>query len=168
MSDPRQNIDAVVAAVLDGEDLPFETNEIQEFLEDLESDGDLEWHTGSEPDYVYSDLEIPDWDEESGAWIEDHVSESRSSELEAGGDPTDAEKQMWREAYIENFLEDPEWDGGYVVRTFTDSEGREVAALLHTSGEGWDYAESIEAVYASEEEAYAAMDSKEHTILEPY
>ena len=168
MSVSREKIDAVVAAVLAGKKVPIDLDALQGHLENLEQEDGVEWNTGSTPDYVYSDSPIPDWYDYSIDLLDDYLSEERYDELKAGAEPTAKEIEKWREAYIEQFFEDPEWDGGYLVRTIRDSKGREIAALLLTSGGGWDYGESIDGLFRTADDAYVAMNANEHVVLEPF
>ena len=168
MSEAREKINAVVAAVLSGKKIPIDLLELQGHLEDLERDEGVMWNTGSTPDYVYSDRSIPEWCDFSIDRLDEYLSEARYKKLKAGAKPTKKEVEMWRKAYLEDCRDDPEWDGGYLFRSIEDSKGREVVVLVETSGGGWDYGESIEGVFRSREEAEKAMFSNDHPILESF
>jgi len=168
MSEAREKIDSMVEVVLNGEELPISLSDLQGYLEDLERDEGVPWYTGSQPDFVYADLPIDEWEKYSADRIYDKITEERYNELYEGAEPTKKEIEMWREAVIADFYDDPEWDGGYILRAIRDSSGREVVALLHTSGGGWDYSESIVGVFRSHEEAREAIPANDHTILEGF
>ena len=168
MSEAREKIDAVVAAVLSGKKIPIDLLELQGHLEDLERDEGVVWNTGSTPHHVYSNRSIPDWYDYSIDRLDDFLSEKRYDQLKAGAKPTAREVKKWREAWIEDFGEDSEWDGGYLTRTVEDSKGRKVVVLVQTSGGGWDYSETLEGVFRSREDALKAIRSNEHSILKPF
>ena len=168
MSVARRTVDAVVAAVLEGKDLPVELFELQNYLVDLEREEGVIWDAGNTPDFVYSYLPDPDWDDYCVDRLTDNLDEARLEALRAGAEPTAEEIEMWSNAYIEVFLEDPDWFGGYEYRTVKDSRDRKVVVVLEKTGGGWDYDESIFGVYQTREEAYKAIEEEGRGILEAF
>ena len=165
-SEARKIIDAVVAAVLEGKDLPVSLIDLEIRLGELDELEAVEWQTDSDPDFRYSNIEAPDWDDISLDWLWDDLDETRRDALKAGAKPTAKEIQLWSEAYLDSFSQDPQWDGVYDIRTIKDSRGREIVALVSITGDCGDCEEQIDDVFRNRKETLAAIKSYEHTFLE--